>query len=77
MVINSDGTASFWYMKRIHDSGDVNHDKMIDVNDVTMLIQHILGGNADCCATCADVREDGELDVSDVTAIINLILMDE
>ena len=54
--------------------GDVNHDDVVDVNDVTMLIAYILGNNDTICPICADVNNDDEIDVSDVTAIINIIL---
>ena len=45
MVINRDGTASFWYMKQAHNYqvGDVNHDAMVSIKDVTALIDYLLG----------------------------------
>jgi len=53
--------------------GDVNHDGIVDVNDVTALIAMILG-NGTGCEICGDVNKDGITDVNDVTALISLIL---
>jgi len=55
--------------------GDVNHDNSIDVNDVTILISHILGNApTNFCEICANVNGDESIDVADVTALISLIL---
>lgn len=56
--------------------GDVNHDLVLDVADVTALISHILGTDDACCVICGNVDQDeqGMIDVSDVTALIGLIL---
>lgn len=54
--------------------GDVNNDHEVDVNDVTMVISHILGVDVDINIEAADVMVDGAIDVADVTAIIALIL---
>ena len=79
-----DGTESEWSNAEMvtlvdggHDynPGDVNHDGVVDVTDVTVLISHILGVTADVCPICADVDADGTIDVSDVTALIQIILV--
>ena len=57
-----------------HKPGDVNHDGVVDVTDVTLTIAYVLGENNGICTICADVAEDGAVDVSDVTAMISLIL---
>ena len=54
--------------------GDVNHDGVFDVSDVTALISRVLGGDQSACPICGDVTGDGELDVSDVTAVISIVL---
>ena len=55
--------------------GDANGDGKIDVLDVTMLINHILGKNPSSFkADNADVNGDGDINVLDVTAVINIIL---
>lgn len=55
--------------------GDVNGDKMVDIDDVTALISYVLSGNADGInidnAECNQV--DG-IDIDDVTALNNYLL---
>ena len=74
MVINRDGTASFWYMKQLHTSGDVNHDNLINVTDVTVLISYLMGSMNGTCETCADINKDSKVNITDVTALINMQL---
>ena len=54
--------------------GDVNHDGMVGIEDVTTLIDYILGNTGDICDTCADVSGDGLIGIADVTGIIDIIL---
>ena len=55
--------------------GDVNMDGEVNVNDVTVLINYILGKNpSPFDSVAADVNEDTAINVNDVTALINLIL---
>ena len=54
--------------------GDVNHDGVIDVDDVTKLINVVLGYASDFCPVCANVTGDGNIDIDDVTALINKVL---
>jgi len=60
-----------------HDStyskGDVNHDGVVNVDDVAALIAMILG-NGEGCEICADVNSDEIVNVDDVAALIALIL---
>ncbi|MBR5101983.1 MAG: S8 family serine peptidase, partial [Muribaculaceae bacterium] len=53
--------------------GDVNLDGMVDVTDVTKLINIILGNEPEG-GNDADIDEDGALSVSDVTALITILL---
>lgn len=53
--------------------GDINADGVVNVSDVTSLINKILGIAEYADAVC-DVNGDGEVNVSDVTALINMIL---
>ena len=56
-------------------TGDVNGDSKVDVNDVTTIINYILGKNPSPFNNGnADVNGDGNIDVLDVTAVINIIL---
>lgn len=52
--------------------GDVNGDGIVDVADVTVLIDKVL--NSADTDQAADVNADGTVDVADVTALINIIL---
>ena len=65
-----------WEPAVTHTPGDVNHDKVVDVDDVTCLILHILGNEyeGEFCPSCADVFTDDSINVDDVTAIISIIL---
>ena len=53
--------------------GDVNGDGVVNVSDVTSLINKILGMVEIADEKC-DINGDGIINVSDVTALINLIL---
>ncbi|MDO4511100.1 MAG: leucine-rich repeat protein [Bacteroidales bacterium] len=53
--------------------GDVNGDGVVNVSDVTALINKILGTATYTDAVC-DINADGQVNVSDVTALINMIL---
>ena len=76
MVINKDGTASFWYMKEEHNYaiGDVNHDGDVNIADVTALIDMLLGNGNATCTLCADVNGNSEINIADVTALIDKLL---
>ena len=52
--------------------GDLNGDGQLNVTDVTVLINMILG--TEPMSAKADINGDGKVDVSDITALINLIL---
>ena len=54
--------------------GDVNEDDVLNVSDVTSIINYLLGIETLPDFTKADLNDDFEINVSDVTALINLIL---
>lgn len=54
-------------------NGDVNGDGMINVSDITKLVNVILG-IIDLPSEFADVNGDGTVNVSDITALVNIIL---
>jgi hypothetical protein len=58
-------------------SGDVNHDGAVDIDDVTALINAVLGNDGDVCPICANTTDDGNIDIDDVTALINKVLGNE
>lgn len=57
-----------------HKPGDVNHDQVVDIDDVTALIAKVLGNDNGICTICANVNNDNQIDIDDVTAIINIVL---
>ncbi len=55
--------------------GDVNIDGYVDIDDVTVLINHVLGNDVGGSnETKADVNSDDQLDIDDVTILIYYIL---
>lgn len=59
-----------------YELGDVNHDHVVNVSDVTMLIANILGNNDEACPICSNVNGDEVINVADVTALISRVLND-
>ena len=55
--------------------GDVNHDGMVNVTDVSLTVNYILGNKPPVFfAENADFDQDGDVNVTDVTIIVNYIL---
>ena len=54
--------------------GDVNADGEVNIADVNVLVDDILGhiGNTKC-----DLNKDGEINIADINAVINMILSGE
>ena len=50
--------------------GDVNHDGVVNITDVTMLINAVVN-NTEICQICADFNEDGVINITDVTMLIS------
>ncbi len=70
-------TNSNWYpyFGRIVEDiflGDVNRDLEVNIADVNVAIDIILGGNSSSIA--ADVNGDGEINIADINAVIDIIL---
>ena len=57
-----------------YDLGDVNHDNTINISDLTVLIDYLLGSATDACPICADVNADGDINIADVTALVDMLL---
>ena len=54
-----------------YELGDVNHDGLINVTDVTLLINYVVNEGGDACPICADLNGDGNINVTDVTMLIS------
>ena len=81
-AVYTDGTESEWsntqevtLLEPGHGftPGDVNHDQLINITDVTLLISNAMGVDNGICSTCADVNGDGVVNISDVTTLINMV----
>ena len=81
-AIYSDGTQSRWSKSQrvtlfenghAYQPGDVDHDGILSIADVTYLIDALLSGNP-VCEICADVDGDENLTISDVTFMIDMLL---
>ena len=57
-------------------AGDVNGDGIVAVDDITEIVNLILGGvlSGEYSLTNADVNNDGQVTIADVTALVNIIL---
>ena len=53
--------------------GDLNHDGMVDVTDVSLCIDMVLG-KAAADFSNADLNGDGNIDVTDVSLLIDIVL---
>ncbi|MBO7609800.1 MAG: leucine-rich repeat protein [Muribaculaceae bacterium] len=73
---NDEWWGQFWEILEVNcdafPMGDVNHDCIIDVEDVNRVINMIL--KLDDSNSISDMNGDGIIDVEDVNAIINIIL---
>ena len=54
--------------------GDVDHDGLVNIADVTQLIDYLLDNSIEIYLDSADVDPDGEINIADVTALIDLLL---
>lgn len=72
-TIDFDGFETVYNAIPEDKKGDINGDGVVNVSDVTALINKILTLSVYPDAVC-DINGDGEVNVSDVTALINMIL---
>jgi len=58
--------------------GDVNNDEVVDVTDVTVLIDRLLKGDLDDSdefnSAAADINEDGSIDITDITTLLDKLV---
>ena len=73
-VVAADDTEASWTVSGYH-LGDVNHDRFINIYDVTLLIDYILAIDpVHFHITEADINDDGFINIYDVTLLIDYIL---
>ncbi len=81
-ALYADGTESAWSnIEQVtllqghgYDAGDVDHSGGVNIDDVTLLIDYLLGSNNAVCATCADFDGSGVVNIDDVTLLIDHLL---
>ena len=58
--------------------GDVNQDEIIDILDLVMIVNYVLGTQdfENIQTYAADINEDGIINIQDIITIINIILLD-
>jgi len=54
--------------------GDLNCDGYVDINDVTAMIDQVLGNNPPISLENADLNFDGGIDIVDITELIDVLL---
>ena len=78
-----DGTESPWSNKEEvtlfenghgYEPGDVNHDGVVNITDVTILISYVMETSTAGCEICADINEDGNVNITDITMLINKVM---
>ena len=79
-AIYVDGTESAWSNVEevtlfenghAYQPGDVNHDGVVNITDVTLLISAVLNSNNDnICTICGDFNQDGDVNITDVTQLV-------
>ena len=84
MSLSTNTQAPVYIYKLVEDQpevklGDVNKDGVIRIDDVTALIDALLGGNVDVetdhySPANADVNQDTFIRIDDVTALIDMLL---
>ena len=75
-VSSADGKAiaDSCFVNVYTDVGDVDCDGFVKINDVTALIDHLLGSNSSIDVGNADINYDGVVTIADVTELIDCLL---
>ena len=54
--------------------GDVNGDGVVNITDITFMINYLMSENGEINSQAADINEDGGINITDVTMLISLIM---
>ena len=82
-ALYADGTESPWSNRQTvtlfagshnYAIGDVDHNGIVNIKDVTDLIDYLLSQNNEICTICADVTGNGVITIADVTLLIDILL---
>ena len=52
--------------------GDLNMDGMVNIQDVILLVNNVIGISADF--SCADFNGDGDINIQDIVLLVAMIL---
>ena len=55
-------------------AGDVNHDGIVTIDDVSYLIDYLLSDGGAACPICADLDGNGVVSIDDMAALIDKLL---
>jgi len=53
--------------------GDVNNDAVLDILDIVLMVNYILG-SGDIQPNTADMNDDGIIDILDIVNLVNIII---
>ncbi len=75
-VSSADGNAvaDSCFVNVYTEAGDVDGDGFVKIDDVTALIDHLLGSNSSIDVGNADINYDGVVSIADVTGLIDYLL---
>ena len=75
-VASADGNAiaDSCFVNVYTEAGDVDGDGFVKIDDVTALIDHLLGSNSSIDVGNADINYDGVVSIADVTELIDYLL---
>ncbi len=54
--------------------GDINHDGLIGIADVTWLVEYLLDIIPEVCPMCSDVNQDGIIGIADISTLTDILL---
>ena len=57
-----------------YEMGDVNHDGLVNITDITLMINGLMQQQNSLCPICADMNSDGNVNITDVTMLINAVV---
>ena len=55
-------------------NGDADHNGIVNIADVSLLIDYLLNNSIELCHECADVDDNGKIDIADVSTLIDILL---
>jgi len=67
--------AAFDIVVPVFATGDVNHDRSVNITDVMMTVNHVVGKTPlGFCEEDADINGDNVINISDIMSIVNILI---